>query len=107
VSNGQVPNRRSQTAAVLVAAFAAIFLSGCAPSTPVQKAGHDQDIARDINWELRRDIRFTSINAFCIQGVVTLEGRVDNKQAESDAIQVANAYSRGAHVVSKLEVRAR
>ena len=73
----------------------------------MQKAGRDQDIARDINWELRRDSRFESVRAFCVEGVVTLEGRVDTKDAESDAVQVAIGQARGSHVISKVEIRPR
>jgi osmotically-inducible protein OsmY len=73
----------------------------------VEKAGRDQDITRDIRWELRKDRRFDTVSVACVEGVVTLEGRVDTKQAESDAVQVAISQARGSHVVTKIEIRPR
>ena len=84
------------------------LLPGCAAKTEVQKAGSDQDIARDVSWELRKDRRFElAVNVFCVEGTVTLTGRVDSREAEADAIRVAQSRSRGGRVVSKLEIRPR
>ena len=81
---------------------------GCGPTTAVQKAGLDQDIARDINWELRKHRpRLDDVTAYCVEGVVTLQGRVDSKKVESEALEVASVHSRGCLVVSKLDVRPR
>jgi len=84
-----------------------LLVPGCAPSTPVRKAALDQDIARDVNWELRKDSRFAEVNASCIAGTVTLKGRVDSKAVESDAVTRAGSASRGARVDSELEIRPR
>jgi hypothetical protein len=84
-----------------------LLLPGCAPSTPVRKAALDQDIARDVNWELRKDARFAEVIASCTSGTVTLRGRVDSKAAESNAVQTALSGSRGSRVVSELEIRPR
>jgi len=92
---------------VAIAALVALLLPGCAARTQVQKAGADQDIARDVSWELRKDARFSDVNAFCAQGVVTLKGRVDTKGAEADAIKTAESSSHGGRVVSQLEIRPR
>ena len=84
-----------------------LLLSCCAPTTQVQKAGTDQDIARDVSWELRKDPRFQDINALCSGGVVTLQGRVDTKAVEADALKTARASSHGANVISSLQIRPR
>ena len=84
-----------------------LLLPGCAPRTPVEKAGSDQDIARDVSWELRKEPRFADVNALCSGGVVTLQGRVDSKAVEADAIKSAEASAHGSKVVSKLEIRPR
>ena len=83
------------------------LLLGCAPRTDVQKAGTDQDIARDISWELRKDARFEALNVFCGEGTVTLTGRVPSKEAEADALRIAGSRSRGLRVVSTIEIRPR
>ena len=73
----------------------------------MQKAGSDQDIARDVSWELRKDSRFADVTVFCTEGVVTLQGRVENRIAEAEAVRVAESRSRMAKVVSRLEIRPR
>ena len=83
------------------------LLPACAPHTPIQKAGADQDIARDINWELRKDSRFEQVTASCVEGTVTLQGRVASKPVEEEALRLAESHSRGARVVSKIEIRPR
>jgi len=60
-----------------------------------------------VNWELRKEARFSDVNAFCAEGIVTLQGRVDSKAVEEDALRVAQVRSRAARVVSKLQVRPR
>jgi osmotically-inducible protein OsmY len=83
------------------------LLLSCGPHTAVQKAGGEQEVARDISWELRKDPRFGDVNVYCTEGVVTLQGRVDTKVVEQDAIRVATYQGRGARVVSKLVIRPR
>jgi osmotically-inducible protein OsmY len=90
--------------AVLILAFA---LPGCAPSTPARKAGTDQEIAKDINWELRKDPRLEGVTAYCADGRVTLEGRVSDRAAADEALRLARRRARGGEVVDKLDVRPR
>jgi len=47
------------------------------------------------------------VNAACIEGVVTLDGRVASKAIEEEAVRLAENRGRGARVVSKLEIRPR
>lgn len=84
-----------------------LLLPACSPGTLIQKAGADQDIARDINWELRKDPRFELVSASCIESLVTLQGRVASKPIEEEALRLAESRSHGARVVSKLEIRPR
>ena len=107
MDSGRITNHESRIIGVALLILVAIAHPGCGPRTEIQKAGLDQDIARDVNWELRKESRFADINAFCAEGVVTLQGRVDSKAAEEDALRVAQARSRAARVVSKLEIRPR
>ncbi len=60
-----------------------------------------------MSWELRKESRFADVNALCTEGTVTLQGRVDSKAAEEDAVRVAQSRTRGARVVSKLQIRPR
>lgn len=93
---------------VLVAGIGAgLLVSSCASHTLIQKTGSDQDIARDIRWELRKDPRFEMVTAICAEGVVTLEGRVASKAIEDEAIHLAEAQGRAVRVVSRIEVRPR
>ena len=80
---------------------------GCGPRTEIQKAGLDQYIARDVSWELRKEPRFADVTVFCAEGLVTLQGRVESRAVESEALRVAESRSRMARVVSKLEIRPR
>jgi len=85
-----------------------LTLPGC-PSAPTagRKAGADQEVAKSINWELRKDPRLADVTAFCVGGRVTLEGRVADRAAAEDALRVAREHARGGDVVLKLEVRPR
>lgn len=99
-------DRRRITGVVLLVLLA-IAQPACGPKTQVQKAGLDQDIARDISWELRKEPRFADVNVFCAEGAVTLQGRVDSKAVEEEAVRIAGSRSRGGRVESKLEIRPR
>lgn len=85
----------------------AALLAGCPARTPIQKAGHDQEIATQIVWELRKDPRFADVIVKCLDRQVTLAGRVNDAAAAGDAFAVAQGHARGAEVVSKIEVRPR
>jgi hypothetical protein len=88
-------------------ALVALVLPACAAPTQVQKAGLDQDISRDINWEFRKDRRLDEVSAYCIDGLVTLEGHVSDPPSLEEALRIARAHSRGARVVSKIDLRPR
>jgi osmotically-inducible protein OsmY len=103
----RIMNHESRIRGVAIAALVALLLPGCAAKTQVQKAGADQDIARDVSWELRKNPRLADVNALCSDGVVTLLGRVDSKAVEADAVKSAESSSHGSKVVSKLDIRPR
>ena len=92
-------------AGLIPAVFLAL-LSGC-PSTPAERAGNDQEITRDITWELRKDKRFEDVRVTCINHLVTLKGRVGDKQAVDDAFAIARSLARGATVLPRLLIRAK
>lgn len=77
------------------------------PASPTSRAGADQEIARAINWELRKDPRFADVVAYCVDGVVRLQGRVADAAAARDALELARARARGGHVLLQLDVRPR
>jgi osmotically-inducible protein OsmY len=92
--------------AILVAA---LCLSACAAKTPSERAGIDQEIARNILWRYREDraARFRDVRVTCEDREIVLEGRVTDAKAATDAIQIALSESRGGKVDSRLEVRPR
>ena len=90
----------------LIPAVFLAFLSGC-PGTPIERSGTDMEISRDIEWELRKDKRFEDIRVTCLNHLVTLKGRVDDKQAVDDAFNIARSLGRGATVLPRLLIRAK
>ena len=92
--------------AILVAA---LCLSACAAKTPSERAGMDQEIARNILWRYREDraARFRDVRVTCEDREIVLEGRVTDAKAATDAIQIALSESRGGKVDSRLDIRAR
>jgi voltage-gated potassium channel len=84
-------------------------LSACAAKTPSERAGIDQEIARDILWRYREDRagRFRDVRVTCEDRQVTLEGRVPDAVAATEAIQIALAEARWGRVDNRLEVRPR
>jgi hypothetical protein len=88
-------------------ALAAWTIPACAPRTPIQRAGEDQEIVRDICWELRKEPRFDNVAVFCVDHVITLSGRVDLKTFSDQSYNIALSKGRGAQVVNRLEVQAR
>lgn len=85
---------------------AAAAVPACRPCTPVQKAGADQEIVRDICWDLREP-RFERVHVSCVDGVVTLEGAVDRPEDAEAVRQVVRSRGRGASLVDRLVVRPR
>ncbi len=82
-------------------------VSCASPATPTARAGADQEIARAINWELRKDARFADVVAYCVDGTVRLQGRVADAAAAQDALRLARARARGGQVLLQLDVRPR
>jgi osmotically-inducible protein OsmY len=80
---------------------------GCAPPSTSERASIDQEIARNILWRFHGDPRFGNVRVVCEDRVISLEGRVDDRKAAADAIQIARSESRGGTVESRLEVRPR
>ena len=107
MDGGKITNGESRIRAGLFLAMLVLLQPGCGPRSEIQKAGLDQDIARDVSWELRKDPRFSDVNVLCSDGTVTLQGRVDSRAIEADAVKVAESRSRRARVASKLEIRPR
>lgn len=96
--------RRSALLVLLVAG-----LAGCSSKSASQRAGIDQEIARNILWRFHQDPsnRFRDVQITCEERVITLEGRVSDPKAAADAIQIALGESRGGRVDSRLEIRPR
>ncbi len=109
--NDPGPGRTGRAARILLglaaAALAASIVPACAPRTPVQRAGEDQEIARDICWELRKEPRFAEVGVTCVDRVITLTGRVDRQADADDAFNLALSRGRGAPVVNRLKIQLR
>jgi osmotically-inducible protein OsmY len=98
-----------QTVRGLALLTAALCLSSCAAKSPADRAGVDQEIARNILWRYREDPkgRFRDVRVTCEEREITLEGRVADAKAAAEAIQIAMAEARGGKVESRLDVRPR
>jgi hypothetical protein len=79
----------------------------CTPQTSGERAGVDQEIARNILWRFHGDARFSSVRVICEERQITLEGRVEDAKAAADALKIAHTEARGGQVESRLEVRPR
>ena len=79
----------------------------CTSKTPAERAGIDQEIARNILWRFHKDARFSNIRVISEDRTITLEGRVDDAKTAADALQIARSEARGGAVESRLEVRPR
>jgi len=79
----------------------------CTPKTPAERAGIDQEIARNILWRFHKDARYSNIRVICEERTITLEGRVDDAKTAEDALQIARSEARGGTAESRLEVRPR
>jgi len=90
-------------------ALALLLIPGCGSKSPSQRAGTDQEIARNILWRFHQDPgkRFQDVRVTCEDLQITLEGRVADAKAAGDAVQIALNESRGSKVDSRLEVRLR
>jgi hypothetical protein len=85
------------------------LVPACSAKTSAERAGIDQEIARNILWRFHQDGsgRFRDVQVTCEDRVIILEGRVPDAKSAADAIQIALGESRGGKVDSRLQVRAR
>jgi len=67
----------------------------------------DQDITRDILWELRKDPRLAAVRVSCVERTVTLEGTVPDRAALDEAVRLASLKAGGARLLSSLVIRPR
>lgn len=86
-------------------ALAVALLAGCPARTTIQKAGTDQEITTQIMWKFREDPRLEDVIVTCLNGVVTLKGRVDDKAAAQEAVRIASSISGGAQIMLQIQVR--
>jgi hypothetical protein len=84
-----------------------VQVQGCGPSTPGRRLADDQDITRDILWELRKDPRLGAVRVTCVDRIVTLEGTVPDRASLDEALRVAALHAGGARLLSSLMIRAR
>lgn len=67
----------------------------------------DQEITRDILWELQQDERFADIRVTCKDGVVSLDGVVTDESDHDRAKSLAGRISGVKDVHSRLRLRSR
>lgn len=91
----------------LVLPFLVFLLPACAPKTPVQSAGVDQEITRAILWEYRKHPALADVRVSCSNHVVRLEGRVPDRPALEEALRIASRHCRGAEIDSRLAIMPR
>lgn len=67
----------------------------------------DEEITRDIVWELQRDERFADVRVTCKDGVVSLDGIVTDEDDRDWAKRLAGRISGVRDVQSRLRLRSR
>jgi osmotically-inducible protein OsmY len=67
----------------------------------------DQEITRDVQWNLHGDARFERVLVSCNQGVVALEGTVTDEVDKAEAERIARRVTSVREVRSNLRVRSR
>jgi osmotically-inducible protein OsmY len=67
----------------------------------------DQEITRDILWELQREERFADIRVTCKDGIVSLDGMVTDESDHDQAKSLARRISGVKDVRSRLRIRSR
>ncbi len=85
----------------------ALVLPACAPTTPIQRSGVDQNVTTRIMWRYRDDARLSDIRVTCVDRMVTLKGRVPDPASARDALRIAESEAGSGSVVSQLEIRPR
>ncbi len=85
---------------------AVLALAGCksfrSSNDPIVR---DQEIVRDIKWQLQKEPRFAEVLVACEGRVVTLTGRVTSAPASADAEKLAAGTRDVGRVVNKVEVK--
>ncbi|HEX7901817.1 MAG TPA: BON domain-containing protein [Planctomycetota bacterium] len=85
-----------------------LLLSACAPSTPATRTADDQDLTRDLLWELRKDPRFADVRITCYDRTVTLAGTVSDRAAQDEALRLATQKAPvGTKIVNTLVLKRR
>lgn len=83
------------------------ILGACTPSTPAARVADDQDLTRDILWELRKDPRLAKVSVTCVDRTLTLTGTVPDRASLDEAIRIASLKAGGARILSSLLIRPR
>ncbi len=83
------------------------LVAGCISKTPGGRVADDQDITRDILWEIRKDPRLGAVRVSCVDRTVTLEGTVPDRAALDEALRIAALKAGGARLLSSLVIRPR
>jgi osmotically-inducible protein OsmY len=91
----------------LPAAALVLLIAGCAgPRRSADPVARDQEIIRDILWHYHGQARFEEIRVTCLNGEVTLSGRVPSEADRAEAVGIARRRDVKA-LHNKLEVRPR
>lgn len=81
---------------------------GCAgPKRSEDPKIRDEEIARDVLWELHGNERFAEVRVTCKEGVVFLDGVVTSETDREGARRVAWGVSGVQEVQSRLRLRSR
>ncbi len=84
----------------------ALALSGCPGRLRSgDPATRDQEIARDILWAFHQDPRLEDVHVRCVDGAVTLKGRVASPEDRAEAERVAWNVRSVREVSNLVEVR--
>ena len=87
--------------------LAVLLLPACAPRTPIQSAGVDQEITREILWEYRKVPALADVRVSCSDHRVRLEGRVPDPTALDEALRIASRRGRGAEIENRITIMPR
>jgi len=91
-------------ARIALAVLPAVLLGSCTPATVVGRKGSDQEIVRDVLLRFRKDPRLERVDVTCVDRVLTLEGRVDDRLAAEDALRIAREVAPAAQVLSRIVI---
>jgi osmotically-inducible protein OsmY len=91
---------------ILAAALMTVAACG-GPKRSEDPKIQDQEIQRDLSWQLHGNPRFANIRISCVQGVVTLEGMVTDESDRDLARRIARDIPGVRDVKSQLQLRSR